>query len=107
MATIWFSLGLSKCIFDYASPKRGTQEILRKKLRALSKSIYLTLVHICFPNTVELRLFASCKYPILTFFRDGLVKVHFEKHLEMLEYTLTLRIILKRLILDSEKVDKS
>ena len=46
MATIWLPLGLSKCIFDYASPKRGTQKVLRKKLRALSKSIYLTLVHI-------------------------------------------------------------
>ena len=50
MATIWFPLGLSKCIFDYASPKRGTQKVLRKKLRALSKSIYLTLVHIVFPK---------------------------------------------------------
>ena len=56
---------------------------------------------------VERRLFSSCKYPILTFFRDGLIKIHFEKHLEVLEYTLTLWIILKRLILDSEKVDKS
>ena len=50
MTTIWFPLGLSKCIFDYASPKRGTQKVLRKKLRALSKSIYLTLVHIVFPK---------------------------------------------------------